>query len=74
MKLKKLGNNETEVEIGKYTILFSYNTPVAYNEEGVGFFRTKKKWSSTTSKHINQWLGGAKAKEVEQGEIEALLK
>jgi len=53
------------------TILISYQTPVAV----VGFdfatksyyeFKSEKKWSATTTRHINQWLNdmGIPAKTV----------
>lgn len=48
----------TEVELGRATILFSYETPVACRIEGQGYFRTSKRWSVTTSKHIGKWLVG----------------
>jgi len=56
MKLRSLKKNLTEVEIGQVTILFSYKTPVACHIEGQGYFRTEQKWSTTTSRHINEWL------------------
>lgn len=74
MKLKTLGSNRTEVEVNGKTVFFSYNTPVAYCQRGVGFFRTTQKYSVTTSKHITQWLEGAKAKEVPQEQIDEVLK
>lgn len=59
MKLAKLGNNETEVQINNdVTVFFSYNTPVAAHISGEGYYRTSKKWSVTTSKHINKWIDG----------------
>ena len=77
MKLRPIGSNQTEVEIGKYTILFSYQTPVAYHELGVGYFRTDTKYSPTTSKHINKWLAstsGIIVKTVSQEQIESILR
>ena len=56
-RLEQLASNMTEVTIGDKMILFSYRTPVAYHEVGKGYFRTNKKWSVTTSKHINKWIG-----------------
>ena len=74
MKLKPIKSNMTELQIGDKTVLFSYETPVAYNQEGVGFFRTETHYSVTTSKHINQWLKGAKAQEVEQTVIDEIVQ
>lgn len=56
MNLTPLKANMTELEIGDLTILFSYKTPVACHEAGVGYAKTEKFWSVTTSKHITQWL------------------
>jgi len=56
MKLKPLASNMTEVEVGDFTILFSYQTPVACHEAGVGVSQTEHKWSATTTRHINKWM------------------
>ncbi len=57
MKLRQVKSNVTELTIGETTIMFSYQTPVAgYDEEGA--FRTDRKYSVTTSRQINQYLGG----------------
>ena len=56
MKIKSIGSNMTEVQIGDKTVLVSYETPVAYHEAGVGYAKTSKYWSKTTSAHINKWL------------------
>ena len=76
MKLKALGPNQTELSFGKYTVLFSYETPVAYLEEGVRYvrhFRTNTLYSPTTSGHINKWLGSVSATYVDQSQIDDLL-
>jgi len=74
MKLNPIKSNMTEVELTDGTsVLFSYKTPVAAcMGDGTGFFRTSKKWSKTTSSHINQWLAGAKANEKPQEFFDAL--
>lgn len=72
MKLNKLGPNKTEVQIGNVVVFFSYNTPVAAQLSDGKYVRTNKKWSVTTSKHINQWLGGVRAEEVEQCALDFL--
>lgn len=67
MKVKRIGNTSaTTINIGDWQVLFSYSTPVAAYENGVGFYRTSKKWSTTTTKHINRFLDGAKAEEKSQ--------
>jgi hypothetical protein len=60
MKLKPLGPNRTEVVLGENIVFFSYEQPVAAYVMG-RYYRTKRKWSTTTSKHINDWLDGAQA-------------
>ncbi len=82
MKLTPIASNMTEIEIGNKTVLFSYKTPVAYHEAGVGFYKTNKYWSRTTSKHINQWLKenncdgnlGDMLREVSQETLDNLIK
>ena len=61
MKLKPIAANMTELELNGNTILFSYKTPVACHIDAIGFFKTEKKWSVTTSKHIGKWLAGSNA-------------
>ena len=81
MNLKPIKNNMNEVEIGNLTVLFSYKTPVAYHEAGIGYTKTSKYWSRTTSRHINQWLElngysaerGDGLREVEQEILDNLL-
>lgn len=55
--LKSMSPNATQITIGNKSILFSYETPVALHVMGVGFFKTAERFSKTTSKHVNQWLG-----------------
>ena len=63
IKLIRHGNNETEITNGKtprQSVFFSYSTPVA-GLDLKGFFKTSKKYSMTTTKHINKMvrvLGG----------------
>lgn len=80
MKLRKLGENMTEVQLSNdLMVLFSYNTPVASFQSAEGGKKTSKKWSRTTSKHINKWFNilGCNAKnmnEVEQEYFDNLVK
>lgn len=74
MKLKKLKANQTEIHLDNGAVVFfSYNTLVAAQLEQGGFVKTDKKWSTTTSKHINQWLAGANAKPVPQSELDKMV-
>ena len=57
MKLRPIKSYVTELIIDDKTIMFSYQTPVAgYDDQGA--FRTEQKYSTTTSRQINQYLGG----------------
>jgi hypothetical protein len=61
MKLKPIANNMTELHLENGTIvLFSYETPVAAITFKNGchdkVIKTNKKWSSTTTRHINKWF------------------
>lgn len=71
MKLNPIGSNQNEVEVNGMRVLFSYSTPVAARIEDK-VFRTDKKWSVTTSKHINQWLDGQTAEVRPQSFFDAL--
>jgi hypothetical protein len=78
MKLNPIAQNQNEIELNDKVIFISYQTPVAYWESGKGAFKTEKKWSVTTSKHVNQWLRGkgynpAEVPTVPQNLLDGLL-
>ena len=71
MKIKTIGSNMKELETGKVSIMFSYETPVAgWDDEGA--FKTATHYSATTTRHINKYLDGAPARSVEQSYINSL--
>jgi len=74
MKLRQIKSNVTELTIGETTIMFSYQTPVAgYDDHGA--FRTDRKYSVTTSRQINQYLGGKEVgRTVSQDYINSLVE
>lgn len=74
MELYPRGANCNEVVLGNRSVLFSYKTPVAVHIEGVGYFKTEKKWSRTTSRHINAFLNGSEAQEKPQSFFDELVK
>ena len=74
MKLKQIGSNMTLVDLNNASILVSYETPVAAFIEGHGYLKTAKKWSKTTSRHINKWLEGINAEEKSQEFFDNLLQ
>ena len=46
-----------ELIVNGVSILFSYETPVAgWDNEGA--FKTEEKYSKTTTRHVNKYLGG----------------
>lgn len=56
MKLNPIANNMNEIILGDGSrILFSYQTPVAHYKPSEFLYRTDKKWSNTTTRHINKW-------------------
>ena len=74
MKLNPIGRNQTVVTTVDGQIFFSYSTPVAAilrhapegKDEWCTVVRTSHKWSRTTTRHINKWLGNLKAEEMPQ--------
>ena len=59
MQLKTIGSNQTVVTTqtpsGKMEVLCSYSTPVAVRGPTMDY-KTERKWSVTTSRHINKFL------------------
>ena len=73
MKLTQIASNMTELKFQDGTkVLFSYETPVAAEVNG-NYVKTSKKWSTTTSKHINKWLNGIDAEKAEQQFFNTLI-
>ena len=75
MKLTPIQSNMTELTLNNgVQVLFSYQTPVACWIDGQ-FYKTEKKWSNTTTRHINKWTDCAVTKpqsyfdELTQGAI-----
>ena len=73
MELIPLGANRTQINLKNGdSVFFSYRTPVACLTEN-GYYRTSKKWSVTTTRHINKWLDGVLAKEQPQEYFDSLV-
>lgn len=52
--------NATVVQLSEgREILLSYGTPVAAFIPGEGYIATDRKYSVTTSRHVNQYLNGS---------------
>ena len=71
MKIQQVGPNQTAVITKDQTVFFSYNTPVAAMVNG-NYYRTEKKWSTTTGRHINNWLNGQQAEIKSQAFFDGL--
>ena len=75
-KLKSIGSNMATIStVDGTVILFSYETPVAALLPSGRYVKTSKKWSPTTTKHINKWLVGvfAPVEELEQNFFDSLI-
>jgi len=74
MQLRPIANNQNEINTSEVSVLFSYETPVAYLDlETDQCFRTDRNWSQTTTKHINKWLDGRTAALIAQEALDHLL-
>ena len=73
MKLKLIGSNQTELDLGFAQVFFSYETPVAARLTDGSLIRTQERYSVTTTKHINKWLQGCDCDRVPQERIDCLL-
>lgn len=75
MKLNPIKANMTELEFTNgLRVLFSYKTPVAICNTSGEYMKTSKKWSQTTSRHINKWLDGRQAQEMPQEFFDGVMK
>jgi hypothetical protein len=75
IRLKQIGSNMNVLTNYGYVILFSYETPVAvYVPQSGQYLRTEQKFSQTTSRHINKWLGSVVAISVPQSIIESYVR
>ena len=57
MRLTPIAANQTEIETDNARVFFSYKTPVAAYIFGRGYVRSEEFFSTTTSRHINKWIG-----------------
>ena len=74
MRIEPIKANMTAIifEDGS-SVLFSYETPVACCKD-YKFYKTSKKWSRTTTRHINQWIEGCPVEEKDQDYFDNLVK
>ena len=76
MELKSLAANRTLLIFNKgiTEILFSYETPVAGYSNKLGYIKTDKYYSKTTTRHINKYIDDKPHTVVSQSVINDLLK
>ena len=75
MKLTPIAANRNIISYNDGTeVFFSYSTPVAGYSPRLGYVRTKEWYSSTTSRHINKYLGALNYSQVEQETINNLTE
>ena len=72
MKLKQIGSNQTELDLGFAQVFFSYETPVAACLTDGTLVRTDQWYSATTTRHIKNWCG-LQCQTVPQYRIDCLL-
>ena len=71
MKLTPIAANQTLVTFLNYSeVFFSYKTPVAGYHPDLGYVKTNKWYSSTTTRHINKYLNFSNLSEVNITEVE----
>lgn len=57
MNLIPKAQNQTELRLNDWIVFFSYQTPVVAVDRCNGtVYVTEKKWSQTTTRHINKYL------------------
>lgn len=67
-------NNLSEVYIGRLTVWFSYETPVAFAVPGLGRRISENIWGSTTGKHLNSIAGQRVPREQFNRELAVLME
>ena len=73
MKLTPIAANRNVVSYDDGTeVFFSYSTPVAGYSPELGYVKTKQWYSSTTTRHINKYLGELNYREVPQEIVNSL--
>ena len=73
MKLTPIAANRNLISYDDGTeVFFSYSTPVAGYSPELGYIKTEQWYSSTTTRHINKYLGNIEATKVPQQTINEL--
>jgi hypothetical protein len=79
MRLRQVGNNQTvlsmpKTEVGRaMDVLFSYETPVVVHHPDSGkYYVSTTKFSATTTRHKNSFVGGNDYTLISQEALEAI--
>lgn len=74
MKLTPIAANRNLINYNNGSeVFFSYSTPVAGFSPELGYIKTDRWYSSTTTRHINKYLDCIPAKTVSQETINNLV-
>ena len=73
MRLETMGTNQTLVHIAGHEYFFSYNTCVAGKQEDGQVWKVSKKYSNTTTKHVNQYLDGREPYLVDESDAQLAM-
>lgn len=76
LQLTPIANNMTQLTTANgAVVLFSYQTPVAALLPNGAYVKTNKKWSQTTTRHINKWLAdvSSSVEELDQAWFDSLI-
>lgn len=66
------GAHTLRVTVGRLTVWFSYETPVAFSIPGQGMVVRENDWGPMTGKHLNWIDGGDRGTRVPSDEFEKL--
>ena len=69
--IKKFGRKSCHERVypNGYRILISYATPVGAFVPGIGYLKTNKRYSRTTTEHLQMWLEGAHSTPVSPADL-----
>lgn len=62
------------VTIGTLSLYFSYQTVVAFEDDGIGLKVVENQWGPTTGKHLNTIDGGNKSSRLSSQEFDEELQ
>ncbi len=78
VRLRQIGRDQYELDVGDRTFLFSYGAPVAVvdKKDGVKYESSDDGMTITTQRHVMNWMARVEGepKTLKQWEIENLLE